>query len=386
MSVKTKIDYWFTVEPYVFVNITNRCVLLYNTLDGVTIESNSVEVIDLLQETLQVKNCGVILLKNERYQQKDILSFIHELREKFMGDIIDVSLSKGKPVQLLPYYNFSNKLETYKKQNFTTRKNVLKNLYEVSIYIDSTTEVTRLIFFLQTIQENLTFNIIGNIETVPNYRKLITFFNQSLSPKYLLCSYKNITRGSLILGDSFSYQISIDFPIDMNKWEKATQILLNQTLPVEYNFEVLSDEDCLLSKQIIEHFQINKYRLTPIFTGENMRFFEENVFLTKEDILSPPFLTIKDLFSRQAMNIYDFGKINIMPNGDAYANLNHPALGNIYTNSIYEIVQKEVDEGKSWFRIRNEAPCNNCIYQWLCPSPSSYEIVVGRPNLCYVNK
>ena len=147
MSVKTKIDYWFTVEPYVFVNITNRCVLLYNTLDGVTIESNSVEVIDLLQETLQVKNCGVILLKNEKYQQKDILSFIHELREKYMGDIIDVSLSKGKPVQLLPYYNFSNKLETYKKQNFTTRKNVLKNLYEVSVYIDSTTEVTRLIFF-----------------------------------------------------------------------------------------------------------------------------------------------------------------------------------------------------------------------------------------------
>lgn len=386
MSVKTKIDYWFTVEPYVFVNITNRCVLLYNTLDGVTIESNSVEVIDLLQETLQVKNCGVILLKNEKYQQKDILSFIHELREKYMGDIIDVSLSKGKPVQLLPYYNFSNKLETYKKQNFTTRKNVLKNLYEVSVYIDSTTEVTRLIFFLQTIQENLTFNIIGDIETVPNYRKLLTFFNQSLSPKYLLCSYKDIVNESSLLGDSFSYEISVDFPIDMNKWEKATQILLNQTLPVEYNFEVLSDEDCLHSKQIIEQFQIEKYRLTPIFTGENMRFFEENVFLTKEDILSPPIMTIKDFFSRQAMNIYDFGKINIMPNGDAYANLNHPVLGNIYINSIYEIVQKEVDEGKSWFRIRNEAPCINCIYQWLCPPPSSYEIVVGRPNLCYVNK
>ena len=160
-------------------------------------------------------------------------------------------------------------------------------------------------------------------------------------------------------GDSFSYEISVDFPIDMNKWEKATQILLNQTLPVEYNFEVLSDEDCLHSKQIIEQFQIEKYRLTPIFTGENMRFFEENVFLTKEDILSPPIMTIKDFFSRQAMNIYDFGKINIMPNGDAYANLNHPVLGNIYINSIYEIVQKEVDEGKSWFRIRNEAPCIN---------------------------
>jgi pseudo-rSAM protein len=86
------------------------------------------------------------------------------------------------------------------------------------------------------------------------------------------------------------------------------------------------------------------------------------------------------------MNIYDFGKINIMPNGDAHANLNHPVLGNIYTDSIYEIVQKEIDEGKSWFNIRNQAPCTDCVYQWLCPPPSNYEIAIGRPNLCHISK
>lgn len=73
-----------------------------------------------------------------------------------------------------------------------------------------------------------------------------------------------------------------------------------------------------------------------------------------------------------------------MPNGDAYANVNHPILGNIYRDSIYEIVQKELDEGKSWFRIRNEAPCHNCLYQWLCPSPSDCEIQIGRSNLCFI--
>ena len=86
------------------------------------------------------------------------------------------------------------------------------------------------------------------------------------------------------------------------------------------------------------------------------------------------------------MNIYDFGKINIMPNGDVYANLNHPILGNIYTDSLYEIVHKEVEEGKSWLRIRNEAPCNDCVYQWLCPPPSNYEIAIGRSNLCHVKQ
>jgi len=97
-------------------------------------------------------------------------------------------------------------------------------------------------------------------------------------------------------------------------------------------------------------------------------------------------MSIKDFFSRQVMNIYDFGKINIMPDGETYANLNYSSLGNIYTDSIYEIVQKEIDEGKSWFRIRNQAPCDECVYQWLCPSPSNYEMDLGRPNLCNVKK
>ena len=86
------------------------------------------------------------------------------------------------------------------------------------------------------------------------------------------------------------------------------------------------------------------------------------------------------------MNIYDFGKINIMPNGDVYANVNHPVLGNIYSHSIHEIILKEVEEGQSWLRVRNQAPCNDCVYQWLCPPPSDYEILIGRPNLCHVKQ
>jgi len=73
-----------------------------------------------------------------------------------------------------------------------------------------------------------------------------------------------------------------------------------------------------------------------------------------------------------------------MPNGDAYANIHYTALGNIYTDNISEIIHNELEKGKSWFCIRNQAPCNNCIYQWLCPSPSDYEIAIGRPNLCHV--
>ena len=169
----------------------------------------------------------------------------------------------------------------------------------------------------------------------------------------------------------------------MERWNHAMEILLIQTLPVEFVFEISSEDDIQQSERFVEKYQIDKYKLKPVYTGNNIRFFKEEVFLSKEDILSTP-MTMKDFFARQAVNLYDFGKITILPNGDAYANLNHPLLGNIYTNNIHEILHKEVEEGKSWLRVRDQAPCSDCVYQWICPSPSNYEIAIGRSNLCHI--
>ena len=383
--MKNVSDYWFTIEPYVFVDIKSKHVLLYNTLDGVTIESTNEKIVELLQETLQEENCGVALLTHERYRQEEICCFVDELREKFMGDVINVSLSDGKPVQILPFYNYSKEQELYKKNNFSSYKNILEKLFEISLYIDATTNITKLIHFLITLPKNLTFNIVGNMEEVPNYSELFSYLDHCSSPKNLLCSYKNIIPLQPIFAHNFSYQISVSFPINVERWNHAMKVLLSQALPVEFVFEVSSEEDVQLSEQLIEQHQIDKYRLKPNYTGNNIRFFENEVFLSKEDILSTP-MTMKDFFAHQAMNLYDFGKITILPNGDVYANLNHPSLGNIYVNNIHEILHKEVEEGKSWFRVRNHPPCTDCVYQWICPSPSNYEIAIGRSNLCHVKE
>ena len=99
-------NYWLTIEPYVYINMVKNHALLYNTLDGKTIESDNIEVIKLLHEILQEENCGVTLLKKDQYIKKEINDFIKDIRGKYMGDIIDVSLSNGKPIQILPYIIF----------------------------------------------------------------------------------------------------------------------------------------------------------------------------------------------------------------------------------------------------------------------------------------
>lgn len=63
-------------------------------------------------------------------------------------------------------------------------------------------------------------------------------------------------------------------------------------------------------------------------------------------------------------------------------------VGNAFDDilSINKLVYKEMRHGKAWFKVRDEIPCKNCCNKSLCPSPSSYEIVTNRVNLCNIKK
>lgn len=383
ITKKETTNYWFKIEPYVHISIVNSNVLLYNTFDGSFIESKDIEIVKLLKETLLKENCGVVLLTAERYNLDNIRKFIMELRAKYMGDIIDIELSKSKPVQIMPFTSLVNTQELFKKQNFPTGKKILEYLSEISIYVDYNTNIMDLNSFLKSLPNISTVNIIGNLKDVANYKELLLVLDQFPSLKKITCNYSNVISLQPEFVNNFSYSILINYPIDISKWNYSRRLLLNQSIPFECIFEVTSMDNYSQINKFIEGFGIEKHQLKPVYTGDNIDFFKENVFLTKDDILSTP-LSISDFFINQSMNIFDFGKIAIMSNGDIYANVNYPILGNIHTHSIYEIISKELEEGRSWLRIRNQAPCNTCLYQWFCPSPSNYEIAIGRPNLCHV--
>ena len=92
----------------------------------------------------------------------------------------------------------------------------------------------------------------------------------------------------------------------------------------------------------------------------------------------------QQIFTRQVMNENFFGKLTIMPNGDVYANVNVKVLGNLKSNSLNELVYKEMSQKESWFLKRENQPCCDCVYKLLCPSPSNYELAIGKMNLCTI--
>lgn len=181
------IGWWFTIEPYVYIGLTSECVLLYNTLDGEYIESNKVEIIQLLKKLLERNNQGVVYLTNEDIQNRIVESFVDEVREKYMGDIIDIALSNEKPVQILPLFNFldNEKLEVYKRHNFSVSRNLLENLFEITIHVNNETDICAFLNFLKSVPSKIIFNIYGKLNDVVNNERLLSFLDNSSSLKKL---------------------------------------------------------------------------------------------------------------------------------------------------------------------------------------------------------
>lgn len=379
-----RFDYWFTIEPYVYVGFGIQHVLLYNTLDASIIETTNEQIIALLKRSLFIDQCGVCLLKEEEYAYPEIFKFINKLKEYYMGDIIDISLSNKKPIQNTPYFNFIDKdLNVYKKNSFNLEGDIDGSLCKIDIYINEYTDVYKLMFFLKTMKKDICVDIIGDMDSVNNIYDFICFLQEKTENIYNVINYKLLKN---VIENNISYKLEVDFPLDINIFNDIIKNLKNQSVDIEYIFDITSEYEYYYIFDIMNKYDIkNKYIIRPKYNGNNLYFFENYVYFEKEDILKNP-LSIKDIFIHQSINVFDFGKISILPNGDVYSNINYPVLGNIYKQTIDDIIRKEIKDGHSWFRIRSEAPCINCAYQWLCPSPSDYEISIGKPNLCHINK
>ena len=129
----------------------------------------------------------------------------------------------------------------------------------------------------------------------------------------------------------------------------------------------------------LEYFEI-----IPLYNGNNLSFFKKFIFIHIDDLKLKKIIK-NQYFANQTFNINNYGKITILSNGDFYANLNQPKLGNINKDSLYDVLCLEIYNGKSWNFIRNVTPCKECVFQYICPPISNYELVIGKYDLCHVS-
>jgi pseudo-rSAM protein len=419
---KAKGSCWLFIHPFVYLSIKKNHAILYNTLNGRLLEyENDAEILQLIKRLDSARNLYVVKLANQHINPK-IKKFITQIREKFMGDVVDTAFSSTKPIQTKPLLGLQRSLEesttTASHNKLLSRDEIREYLNTITLYVNSQCKrnctlcqgayrqlllccknsIGNKEIYLKDIENLLReteqsklvkLNILGgDIFKYSKFPELVDLLNHISIKKEYFIHYLNL-RGQanylkLFENDTSRVNVLIHFPVEPGIFEDIVRQIEVGKAHHSFHFIIQSDSDMETTEAFISKYQLEDVKVTPYFNGGNIAFFKRSVFLTKESILeSRP--TMHDILARTAINTLSFKKITILSDGAIYANVNNPRIGNLKKDYIFDLLDRELNRGKSWSRIRKHVmPCKSCVFHALCPPLSGYEYVMKRNNLCHI--
>ncbi|MBN1199982.1 MAG: TIGR04150 pseudo-rSAM protein [Bacteroidales bacterium] len=415
---------WLFLEPYVQMVRKRKRLLLYNTVSKVAVEYMvSRSLAKLADSLLDPSNGYVVRLAPGQLKEVEIQEFITRLRQEFMGDLLDPDWSAGKPATIFPEPMVKFGFNPLPIQQTAVKPAIdLRNyLQEITLFLNSAGQETEDLYRTAFRQFSYPACVTDNKEEmdIDLFRRMIKEVN-NYTPTLIHLSGENLARYpflnevigimaaspfqkkyhllavnldkeliSMILSQKHTtLSLYIRFPV-----QPGTLTTLLQSLPeekllkrLEFNLIVSNQGELQQAIEIAGTLDRSNIFFKPLFTGMNLDFFRENVFVSREEILaSQP--DQQQLFSRISINENDFGKLWILPGGKVFANLNDPEIGEATTETLVQLVSRELNNGISWRRIRKDViPCKHCVFQFLCPPISSYEIFMNRFNFCDVSQ
>jgi pseudo-rSAM protein len=407
-------NYWLYIESHVYCSIKDDRALLYNTQNGENMETGLQEGLELLRSLHEKKNLGAIYCEGKMLMQTNYREFVYEFCKKGMGNVVDIAQVREKPVQLMPVLSLQRDVTRLQKENDRyTGEEILRYLIELNIYLHDicrqdcllcsdyfrqklcctakkcTHPETMNISTLRSILSQIRHGTVGKINllggSLPeylHYKELPSLLADFKEQVHIWNHYANFVHSQTILSD-FLYDIPVTFPVKENEWQNCVALL--KDTKAKYHFFITGIGDYEKTEALIEKYSLQDYIIHPVYTNENHAFFKENVYIHQEEIFHTKH-SFRRIFASQKLNTHFFGSLTILPNGEVLANVNNFVLGNVATDTLLDIIHKEMIDNTAWRKIRDATPCVNCLYQYLCPSPSNYETIIGKPNLCHIIK
>jgi pseudo-rSAM protein len=406
--------YWLYLESYTFVFTDESSFLFYNSLSGehFTVTKNT-GIDNFVNKLLAPNNMYCIDISEMELNNQSINLLIRNLRNTFTGDYLNKKLVDEKPVILYPKLHL---MKAAHSEGVEIGDNILSYLHNLTVQLTGCCNFNCDICdyaYKQTItcsklEENLPFQIFqelvknisaapvseirikgGNLFLYSEIDKLCNILNSNtLFTFKLWMDYKHIlgnenTVAVLAKNKNVTFVVQIRENIGKEDLTSVINSLNNLNMYYMCEFIISNEEQYHLAEAFCNEYKIDDFSFVPIVTDKNSKFIKEVLYLDEAAIFSRVY-SKRDIFRHQMLNTKDFGAITVMANGDVYANVNMLPLGNIKETSLPVLLTKELIEGNSWLRIRNQKPCSDCLYQWFCPSPSNYESVMGKHNLCHV--
>jgi pseudo-rSAM protein len=401
----------FLLYPHIYCSEnSDNGLLLYNTQTGDVIETLSSICRKLVEEIYKPVNLGVINLTDHYLDTPEVVAFIGQIVEKKFGKIINITPNTPRLINPLPILNLQDDVERLKQDTESdVGEKSLCYLNELNIYLNISCNLNCpycRTYYKQTKScyktkagTFLPFDKINELldSLVYSSLKRINFLGGNL----LLYPYLSELTTLLVNYDfDFHFWISIENLINTEiNWDFKQEILICFPLDTDLikifidahkndekqtcHFLIEDGNQYHAAMSVIETTGVTQYQIVPVYTGSNKAFFEEYIYLSKEDIFASV-IPHRIIFCNQKLNSNHFGKLYILSDGKIKANINAPAIGNIYQNSLLETIATELNKNTAWRKTREAEPCNQCLYQYLCPPPSNYEKAIGKPNLCHV--
>lgn len=394
-------NYWLYIEPYVYIDILENQAILYNTLNKKKFIVNDKTTIFLLKELTAEQNLRVTIIS----QQQKQLPVIKWLRDSYSGDILNTNDSKQKPVQFVPELRIKDNNSTGKYQHIYELSLYLtgecrlncshcQNYYKQFLYCKTCFTKELSINTIQQLLSQINYEYISQINllggNIFSYSQIITllsflsnfkfiknlFFNlehiKNLHEFDIFLKYKKNLKVTLLINNLTNTSIK--------KLKKVTEYLIS----IELNYELLFVVENEKEYHLIKKIQLKQNdKIIPYCNVENnMYFFKHNVFLREQDILSSNY-SVLDILKNKVINKNFYGKLIVDTDGAIYISFNENKIG-LISADITSIISQLSDQPLYKKTRMQVYPCSNCLYRFLCPPLSNYELFTKKNDLCLI--
>ena len=163
-------------------------------------------------------------------------------------------------------------------------------------------------------------------------------------------------------------------PGDIARFRDGGASLAGEVRPELVTFMIDGPTTLESAETILPAIGAKRQNFVPVW-NDNKEFFEEQVLLSKEEILSSC-ESKRNIFIHQLINVNYWGTLTLFPDGSVYSDVNRAPLGKIWED-VHALIQKELFSQNAWRRVREEGRCAGCVFQWLCPPPGAAEALSG---------
>lgn len=391
--------YWFAIYPHCFLWLKGKEGLVYNTENYARIRFCNEGILAHITGQLTVmENLYCIRLLEKELEDESLHEWVQRMIANECGTLVEDDGKNQRPLSLPPILKVQDEAIFYSLTNsYGINGDVIENLHHMVFHINGSTygndSYTKQTLFPNTRIETLSaddiFRFSMNARVSPFLAEVSLVGNpfgyegldmlieslQSICPVSVHCTCQDAMAS---LDDVEELATKVNLHIIVTGHTVLDRLSRN----ANYTFLVSSEKEYEAALECKRRYILEHTDIVPVYTGNNLPFFENYLYMDEESIQDIA-LDKREVFIRQKLNIHDFGQLTVMNDGKVYTNINFPAIGCI-KETPNDIIYREITNGSAWLRIRDQKPCCDCIYQWLCPSPSHYEDVIGKTYLCHI--